>query len=113
MIGSYLLNKKINRALISTSVIASSLLLGASFASIAHAEQIRVPIGSQGTMNSELPKRGLNSKQLLGDFGEPNHVSGPVGQPPISQWHYASFVVYLEGDYVIHSVQKPKLKTNN
>lgn len=72
------------------------------------AEEIKIPIGSQGESQTELPHRGLSSKQLLKRFGEPKHVQGPVGNPAISQWHYNEFVVYLEKDYVIHTVKKLK-----
>ncbi|GAA6152769.1 hypothetical protein [Pseudoteredinibacter isoporae] len=78
-----------------------------------HSEEIRIPVGSQGENSVELPNRGLSSKQLLSQFGEPLQTNGPVGSPPISQWHYDGFVVYLEGDYVIHAVRKPKPQKNS
>ena len=36
----------------------------------------------------------------------PQDIKGPVGEPPISQWHYQDFVVYFEGNRVIHAVVK-------
>jgi hypothetical protein len=37
-------------------------------------------------------------------FGAPANKIAPVGAPPISRWEYAGFVVYFEGDHVIHAV---------
>jgi hypothetical protein len=39
-------------------------------------------------------------------WGNPLDIQGPVGQPPISQWHYSDFVVYFERDLVMHAVVK-------
>ncbi|MCV6615086.1 MAG: hypothetical protein OIF35_08920 [Cellvibrionaceae bacterium] len=78
------------------------------------AEEIRIPIGSQGAEQADIqrPQLGWSSRKVLDTFGEPEHIQGPVGQPPISQWHYKDFVVYLEGDIVLHAVIKHRPKRN-
>jgi len=50
------------------------------------------------------PEHGLTMDQIVQGWGEPQQRLGPVGEPPISQWVYADFVVYFEGDRVLHSV---------
>jgi len=73
------------------------------------AEEVRVPVKSQAERGAQenLPRTGMSQSSVRNGWGDPVRVSGPVGDPPISQWHYADFVVYFEGDRVIHSVLKP------
>ncbi|MBB6521697.1 hypothetical protein [Pseudoteredinibacter isoporae] len=102
-----------NKSLLIKGMITAVCFASASATSVySYGEEIRIPVGSQGEANVELPNRGLSSKQLINQFGEPQRIQGPVGTPPISQWHYDGFVVYLEGDYVIHAVRKPKPKAD-
>ncbi len=53
------------------------------------------------------PARGMTTDAVLQKFGEPLERRGPVGDPPISHWVYADFVVYFEQDRVIHAVVPP------
>lgn len=57
---------------------------------------------SAGTVSR--PAHGSTMDAVLQRFGEPNQRSGPVGDPPISNWIYPDFVVYFEYDRVIHAV---------
>ena len=50
------------------------------------------------------PERGMTMDQVVQSWGEPQQRVGPVGEPPISHWVYADFVVYFESNYVLHSV---------
>jgi hypothetical protein len=74
-----------------------------------NADELATPVMQQGdgesTMN--LPDHGQGQSAVRERFGQPRAVDGPVGQPPITQWHYANFVVYFEYDNVIHAVAKP------
>ncbi len=54
------------------------------------------------------PGRGLSMDQVENRYGEPTRRYDPVGDPPITRWEYADFVVYFEYRYVIHSVSKKK-----
>ncbi|MDZ7754358.1 MAG: phosphodiesterase [Gammaproteobacteria bacterium] len=67
---------------------------------------IRIPVGQQeGTVQSAaLPVRGMNRDRVLARYGRPGAQTVPVGDPPISRWHYDGFTVYFEGDVVLHSV---------
>jgi hypothetical protein len=51
--------------------------------------------------------RGLSMSQVESRYGEPARRIGAVGDPPISRWVYPQFVVYFEGQYVIHAVGTP------
>jgi hypothetical protein len=50
------------------------------------------------------PTRGMTMQQVSAKFGAPASKIAAVGQPPISRWEYSGFVVYFEGDHVIHCV---------
>lgn len=50
------------------------------------------------------PSRGMTMDEVANRFGAPSAKVPAVGKPPISRWEYAGFVVYFEGDHVIHSV---------
>lgn len=54
----------------------------------------------------ETPARGMTMDRVQSRFGPPLSVSGPVGDPPITRWDYAGFVVVFEYRHVIHSVEK-------
>lgn len=49
----------------------------------------------------------MSQSSVRATYGDPLEIRGPVGQPPISQWHYRNFVVYFERDRVLHAVLKP------
>jgi hypothetical protein len=50
------------------------------------------------------PARGMTMDQVASKFGAPSDKTPAVGKPPISRWQYPGFIVYFEGDHVIHSV---------
>ena len=89
------------------AVIIGSLTLILFHPSIA-AEEIKVPVGQQSTQNMDVerPKSGMSKAQVEQDFGKPQQTTDPVGEPPISSWEYAGYIVYFEYDRVIHSVLK-------
>ncbi len=89
--------------------LACALALSTPLATPAVAEEVRVPIMSQAERgNNNLPRTGQSQTAVRNSFGNPQQISGPVGEPPITQWHYPEFTVYVEYDHVIHSVMKPK-----
>ena len=52
------------------------------------------------------PTRGMTQAQVRAAFGSPENEVPAVGEPPISRWNYAGFVVFFEYDRVIHAVAK-------
>lgn len=70
----------------------------------AQADTIKIPIGSQGNAQIARPTLGMSMAEVERRFGEPLEKQAPVGNPPITRWVYAEFVVYFEHTHVIDSV---------
>lgn len=62
-----------------------------------------VPLAASAT---EVPARGMSQQQVRERFGAPRQVQPPVGQPPITRWHYPDFTVYFENQRALHSVME-------
>ncbi len=77
-----------------------------------YAEDVRIPIG-QDTQEwqGDMPRRGITKTAVESQFGSPDSVHGPSGQPPIYYWEYPDFTVYFESDHVIHTVVKQRSKS--
>jgi hypothetical protein len=52
------------------------------------------------------PTRGMSQESVEANFGAPQNARDAVGDPPITRWEYANFVVFFEYDKVIHAVSK-------
>jgi hypothetical protein len=52
------------------------------------------------------PTRGMSQTSVQENYGAPQNSRQAVGDPPITRWEYAGFVVFFEFDKVIHSVSK-------
>ncbi len=52
------------------------------------------------------PTRGMSQESVQANFGAPQSTVAAIGDPPISRWEYAGFVVFFEHNLVIHSVTK-------
>ncbi len=52
------------------------------------------------------PSRGMSQTRVEASYGAPQARHNAVGDPPITRWDYAEFVVFFEYDRVIHSVTK-------
>jgi len=52
------------------------------------------------------PTRGMTQARVRANFGSPQSTRAAVGDPPITRWEYADFVVFFEYDHVIHAVSK-------
>ena len=61
-----------------------------------------------GAWAADGPSRGMNKAQVRQQFGEPQRVQAPVGNPPIGRWHYPGFTVYFENNIVLHSVSEER-----
>ena len=60
--------------------------------------------GTQAASRVGVPTRGATMAQVERQFGPPADRLAAVGQPPITRWVYPSFVVFFEGNIVIHAV---------
>jgi len=85
---------------------AAALAAGLSFvAGTAAAETVAVDNGiAVKESDVPTPARGMTMDQVASKFGAPSDKTPAVGKPPISRWQYPGFIVYFEGDHVIHSV---------
>lgn len=52
------------------------------------------------------PTRGMTQASVEASYGTPQSTRAAVGDPPITRWEYAGFVVFFEHDKVIHAVSK-------
>ena len=62
--------------------------------------------GASAVANDGRPTRGMTQASVEAKYGAPSSVRAPVGDPPITRWVYADFVVFFEYDKVIHAVVK-------
>lgn len=86
-------------------LISAILATGSSLAGLAHADIVAVDNGiAVKAADGIAPTRGMTMSQVASKFGEPATKIPAVGNPPITRWEYPGFVVYFEGDHVIHSV---------
>lgn len=89
------------------TAVALTSLMSVGMASSLHAEQLKIPVGSQADRSQvSLPATGMTQTSVRNRWGAPQDIKGPVGEPPITQWHYPEFVVYFEHDRVLHAVIK-------
>ncbi len=84
--------------------------LACSLLGIAHADTLQMS-GAGASADSPYedsgkPMRGMTKNSVEADYGSPADRKSAVGDPPITRWEYADFVVYFEYDRVIHSVRK-------
>ncbi|RMJ06050.1 hypothetical protein DOQ08_00732 [Marinobacter litoralis] len=90
-----------------SAALGLAALLVTAMAPAVQAENLAVPVGSQADRSAiSLPSNGMSQASVRQRWGNPLDIRGPVGQPPISQWHYTDFVVYFERDLVMHAVVK-------
>ena len=73
--------------------------------SVASAEVLLIE-RTQQHHNQPLPKHGQSMQQVEAQFGQPLIRHEAVGNPPISRWEYADYVVYFEHELVLNSVMK-------
>lgn len=85
-------------------ILVASLSL--AFTHTLSAEEVRMPMGSQGDQNVATPGRAWTQAKVQQSFGTPISRRGPVGDPAITTWEYVDFNVYFEHDKVIHSVKR-------
>ena len=88
-----------------TLLISAVLAAGAGLTGVAQADIVAVDSGiAVKESDGVAPSRGMTMGQVTSRFGDPVTKVPAVGKPPISRWEYPGFVVYFEGEHVIHSV---------
>ena len=65
------------------------------------------PAGGMSPLESlegDVPVNNMTMSVVRSEFGDPERALDAVGEPPITRWQYAEYVVYFEHDQVIISV---------
>ncbi len=83
----------------------SAIALLVAFGSMANAETVNMDGASAGSSDGR-PSRGMTQASVESKYGSPVATDAAVGEPPITRWEYADFVVFFEYDKVIHAVVK-------
>lgn len=86
-------------------ILMSLLALAGVPASAAHADRLLIE-GLQQEAGQPRPTRGMTMERVSASWGQPASTAGPVGQPPITRWEYADFIVFFEHRHVIHAVAR-------
>ncbi len=90
--------------------LSAAILIALSFGLLASVNAQNLDMsGAAGSATFDQagkPTRGMTQVSVQANFGSPRSMSAAVGEPPISRWDYANFVVFFEHDRVIHSVTK-------
>jgi hypothetical protein len=50
--------------------------------------------------------RGKPKSAVETQYGQPDSIDGPVGDPPITRWYYDGFTVVFEYDHVVHAFER-------
>ena len=61
----------------------------------------QIPNSSEGVLR---PSNGSSMAQVEQQFGQPDDIVPPIGEPPITRWIYDDFAVFFEYSTVIQSV---------
>ena len=84
------------------------IAVASAFASLAGAQTLQTGESENAALFEQAgkPTRGMSQSNVVTAYGDPQSRQSAVGDPPISRWEYANFVVFFEYDRVIHSVTK-------
>ncbi len=80
--------------------------LAAGFAPAASAQNLDMRGTQDAREDRSRPTRGMTQASVESTYGAPQSRQSPVGDPPITRWEYADFVVFFEYDRVIHAVAR-------
>ncbi len=86
--------------------VAALVLAGGAYAQEGDTLQMGGTDNAARFEQSGKPARGMTQSRVRSEFGSPQSEESAVGEPPITRWHYSTFVVYFEHDRVIHAVAK-------
>jgi hypothetical protein len=81
-------------------LLGSSMILQPAIAGT----ELTIPGNAPAMDKQMMPRRGVSMDVVLGDFGEPDERYESVGEPPITEWVYGSFLVYFEHETVLHTI---------
>jgi hypothetical protein len=82
--------------------------IAAAFSTFAQAQTLQMGNSENAAIFEQTakPTRGMTQERVEAEYGSPQSQKPAIGEPPISRWEYANFVVFFEFDRVIHAVSK-------
>ena len=90
------------------------LVAGLGFAQAGQADTLLIDnVDETRAEAPERPSRGMTMKRVEDRFGAPTRAKPAVGDPPITTWEYADFLVYFEYDRVIHAVDRSLIQNRS
>ena len=94
-------------------ILTATLLLGFAAVAQVSADTLLIDeIARNSADQGDRPSGGLSMSDVEARFGEPLQKFPAVGNPPITRWEYADYLVYFEGNTVLHSVRKHQETAN-
>jgi hypothetical protein len=88
-------------------IFLATMLLGLAATAQVSADTLLIDeITRNSADQADRPSGGLSMSDVEKKFGEPMRKYAPVGTPAITRWEYADYLVYFEGETVLHSVRK-------
>lgn len=94
-------------------ILTATLLLGFAAITQVSADTLLIDeIARNSVDQADRPSGGLSMGDVEARFGEPLRKFPAVGNPPITRWEYADYLVYFEGNTVLHSVRKHQESAN-
>lgn len=80
------------------------LIAGLLVAPALQADNLVIPGHIATDQKQVMPRRGIDMNAVIAQFGQPDEIYGPIGEPPITEWVYGNFRVYFEHNLVLHSI---------
>lgn len=92
------------RTFLTSAAIAATITMAPG----SQADTLKISVSKQSPELQSIsrPHNGMDKSSVEQIFGSPQAINGPIGTPPISNWVYEQFIVYFEGNTVLHSVLK-------
>ena len=88
-------------------LLIAALCAGLALSATSRADELLLEgIDAAAQAASERPQRGMSMDAVESRFGEPMTRMPAVGQPPITRWEYAEYIVYFEHNLVLHAALK-------
>lgn len=87
--------------------LLATMLLGLGTSAQVSADTLLVDEITRASADKvDRPSAGQSMSDVEARFGEPLRKFDAVGNPPITRWEYADYLVYFEYQTVLHSVRK-------
>ena len=97
-------NKALTVLGLMAALVSASAWAQQSYTQTTEGTVLDVPADARQPATRNLPTHTMSKAAVRREFGPPEQVFAPVGDPPITRWDYPDFRVFFEYDLVLHSV---------